>query len=65
MLVNFKDYPPYFSLISQSKVGQLVPVSEESKEKVLNCYLSNPKRTLNCSAEVRQYTQCVEKARQV
>ena len=41
------------------------PVCEDSKNKVLECYRSNPGRTLNCSAEAKEFAECVEQARQV
>ena len=41
------------------------PVCQDLQAKVYECYLGNPKQTLNCSAEVRAFSTCVERARQV
>ena len=43
----------------------IVHVCEDSKDKVLDCYHSNPGRPLNCTEEAKEFFQCVEKARQV
>ena len=43
----------------------LEPVCEDCKNKVLDCYRSNPGKSLNCSAEAKEYAECVERARQV
>ena len=40
-------------------------VCEESKDKVLDCYHSNPKRPLNCTNEAKEFFICVEQARRV
>ncbi|XP_019864488.1 PREDICTED: MICOS complex subunit mic25a-like [Amphimedon queenslandica] len=48
---------------SESQVGQLIPVCEEQKEAVLFCYSHNAKSTLKCLSEVKEYAQCVKKAR--
>lgn len=50
---------------SESQVGQLIPVCEEQKEAVLSCYSHNAKSTLTCLNEVKEYAQCVKKARKV
>ena len=50
---------------SRSNLATLVPVCEDCKEEVLSCYQRNPKKSLNCSAEVKAYARCVESARKV
>ncbi|KAL8621155.1 hypothetical protein ACOMHN_004826 [Nucella lapillus] len=40
------------------------PVCQNMQSKVYECYLDNPKQTLNCSAQVRAFSTCVERARQ-
>lgn len=52
--------------ISCSKTKQsIVPVCEDCKDRVLDCYHSNPGRPLNCTNEAKEYFECVERARQV
>ncbi|XP_046581588.1 MICOS complex subunit MIC19-like [Haliotis rubra] len=40
------------------------PVCQDLQSRVYNCYVDNPKYTLRCSADVRAFSLCVEKARQ-
>ncbi|KAK7102508.1 MICOS complex subunit MIC19-like [Littorina saxatilis] len=40
------------------------PVCQDLQKRVYECYLANPKQTLNCSVEVRAFSTCVERARQ-
>lgn len=40
-------------------------VCEDCKNKVLDCYRSNPGRPLNCSTEAKEYAECIERARKV
>ena len=40
-------------------------ICEDSKDKVLDCYHSNPGRPLNCTNEAKEFFECVEQARRV
>ncbi|XP_065909394.1 MICOS complex subunit MIC19-like [Dysidea avara] len=42
---------------------KLVPVCKDLEQQVLQCYKQNPGRSLNCSDVVRNYQECVNKAR--
>ena len=42
-----------------------MPVCEEHKDRVLDCYRSKPSRVLECSSEVKEYMECVERAKKV
>ena len=53
----------FLGFSSKPSLQGIVPVCEACKDRVLDCYHSNPTRALNCSREVKQYTECVEKAR--
>ena len=55
----------FSSLNSATSLHSMLPVCEECRDKVLDCYRSNPGRTLHCSSEVHAYAECVEKARKV
>ncbi|XP_061195374.1 MICOS complex subunit Mic19-like [Saccostrea echinata] len=39
------------------------PVCQDLQDKVFHCYTENSKKTLLCSAEVRAFFECVERAR--
>ncbi|XP_070558256.1 MICOS complex subunit MIC19-like [Ptychodera flava] len=39
------------------------PICKDLQEEVLKCYSMNPKEMLNCTAEVRAFTSCVEETR--
>ncbi|XP_060064631.1 MICOS complex subunit MIC19-like [Ylistrum balloti] len=39
------------------------PICQDIQQDVFHCYQSNPKQTLNCSAQVRAFTSCVDDAR--
>ncbi|XP_002737882.1 MICOS complex subunit mic25-like [Saccoglossus kowalevskii] len=39
------------------------PVCKDLQEEVLKCYTINPRETLNCEAEVRAFTNCVDLTR--
>lgn len=41
----------------------VTPVCEEIEAKVLQCYLDNPKTSLNCSHQVKAFTECVDAMR--
>lgn len=41
------------------------PVCQNLQSRVYECYLSNRNQILNCAAEVRAFSTCVERARQV
>ena len=43
----------------------MLPVCEDRRNEVLQCYHSNPGKPLMCSKEVKAFTLCVEQARQV
>ncbi|XP_025106588.1 MICOS complex subunit MIC19-like [Pomacea canaliculata] len=40
------------------------PVCQNLQSRVYECYLSNRNQILNCAAEVRAFSTCVERARQ-
>ncbi|XP_064633479.1 MICOS complex subunit MIC19-like [Lineus longissimus] len=40
------------------------PVCHNQQDAVLKCYQDNPKQTLLCSLQVKQFLECVEKTRQ-
>eukprot|EP00105_Crassostrea_gigas_P032041 XP_011454913.1 PREDICTED: MICOS complex subunit Mic19 [Crassostrea gigas] len=39
------------------------PVCQDLQDKVFRCYTDNHKKTLLCSADVRAFFECVERAR--
>eukprot|EP00095_Tigriopus_kingsejongensis_P008198 maker-scaffold895_size84271-snap-gene-0.22 protein:Tk08198 transcript:maker-scaffold895_size84271-snap-gene-0.22-mRNA-1 annotation:"coiled-coil-helix-coiled-coil-helix domain-containing protein mitochondrial" len=39
------------------------PICQEAKHAVLQCYKQNPKQSLKCSQEVRNFAQCIDSAR--
>lgn len=41
------------------------PVCQDLQDKVFRCYTDNHKKTLLCSADVRAFFECVERARAV
>lgn len=41
------------------------PVCQDLQDKVFRCYTENHKKTLLCSADVRAFFECVERARAV
>jgi len=41
----------------------MVPVCEDMKDKVADCYFANPRKPLVCCSLVEEYKQCVRKAR--
>ena len=43
----------------------MLPVCEDKRNEVLQCYHSNPDRPLLCNQQVEAFTCCVERARQV
>ncbi|CAH1784687.1 unnamed protein product [Owenia fusiformis] len=40
------------------------PVCQELQSEVVACYNANPKQTLLCSAQIKAFTDCVDKYRQ-
>lgn len=40
------------------------PVCEDLQTEVLKCYQANPKHTLNCSPQVKAFSECVQKQRE-
>jgi coiled-coil-helix-coiled-coil-helix domain-containing protein 3 len=49
----------------EAGVPDMLPVCEDKRNNVLQCYHSNPGKPLLCSQEVKAFTSCVERARQV
>ena len=50
---------------SHSEIGKLVPLCDEKRQDVVQCYHGNSDRTLMCSDIVNEYVQCVKNARKV
>ncbi|KAL5014799.1 hypothetical protein ScPMuIL_009069 [Solemya velum] len=40
------------------------PVCQDLQQSVYECYLYNPKETLKCSSQVRDFSRCVERSKQ-
>lgn len=40
-----------------------VPICQSLQEEVMKCFNENPKHTLSCSQQVKDFTHCVEQAR--
>ncbi|XP_039262452.2 MICOS complex subunit mic25-a-like [Styela clava] len=49
---------------SKLRKPSLKPICESFRDSVLQCYAENPKKILNCSKTVAEFTKCVENTKQ-
>ncbi|CAH2049921.1 unnamed protein product, partial [Iphiclides podalirius] len=60
---TLKEANDLFNLVQANKVANKLPPCQEEKAKVLECYTSNPQKSLACSVIVNQFNDCVCKSR--
>ena len=51
--------------IHRKASGDMMPVCEDCRDRVDECYQKNNSKPLLCSSVVREYVECVEKYRRV
>ncbi|KAL0851557.1 hypothetical protein ABMA28_007345 [Loxostege sticticalis] len=60
---TLKETNELFELTQSDKVATKLPPCQEQKAKVLECYSSNPNKSLSCSVLVNEFNDCVCKSR--
>ncbi|XP_045537447.1 uncharacterized protein LOC106713903 [Papilio machaon] len=60
---TLKEANELFNLVQEDKIANKLPPCQEEKEKVLECYSTNPNKSLVCSVIVNQFNDCVCKSR--
>ncbi|KPJ00290.1 PREDICTED: uncharacterized protein LOC106124082 [Papilio xuthus] len=60
---TLKEANELFNLVQEDKIANKLPPCQEEKAKVLECYSTNPNKSLVCSVIVNQFNDCVCKSR--
>ncbi|KAI8438040.1 hypothetical protein MSG28_010692 [Choristoneura fumiferana] len=60
---TLKEAHELFNMATQDKVANKLPPCQEEKAKVLQCYSTNPNKSLLCSVLVNDFNDCVCKSR--
>ncbi|CAH0724527.1 unnamed protein product, partial [Brenthis ino] len=60
---TLKEANDLFAFVQADKVVNKLPPCQEEKAKVLECYSSNPDKSLLCSVLVNQFNDCVCRSR--
>ncbi|CAH2102954.1 unnamed protein product [Euphydryas editha] len=60
---TLKEANELFDLVQADKVVNKLPPCQEEKGKMLECYSSNPDKSLLCSVLVNQFNDCVCRSR--
>ncbi|KAJ8736643.1 hypothetical protein PYW08_007299 [Mythimna loreyi] len=60
---TLKEANELFNVVQADKVGSKLSPCQEEKAKVLQCYDSNPNKSLLCSVLVNEFNDCVCKSR--
>ncbi|XP_034834409.1 MICOS complex subunit MIC19-like [Maniola hyperantus] len=60
---TLKEANELFDLVKADKVVNKLPPCQEEKAKMLECYSSNPNKSLLCSVLVNEFNDCVCRSR--
>ncbi|CAG4988892.1 uncharacterized protein LOC123701150 [Colias croceus] len=60
---TLKEANELFELVQADKIANKLPPCQEEKAKVLECYSTNPDKSLLCSVLVSEFNDCVCKSR--
>ncbi|XP_035449901.1 uncharacterized protein LOC118275883 [Spodoptera frugiperda] len=60
---TLKEANDLFNMVEGDKVASKLPPCQEEKAKVLQCYSTNPNKSLLCSVLVNEFNDCVCKSR--
>ncbi|CAH0694926.1 unnamed protein product [Spodoptera exigua] len=60
---TLKEANKLFNMVEEDKVASKLPPCQEEKAKVLQCYSTNPNKSLLCSVLVNEFNDCVCKSR--